>query len=734
MAPPFRRPIPDTVKNVLGSRSGLYSKGNTVDYFKPKTRNTAFCTIKKQGITVSTLEDTFNETYNPNSLKPRPNLIRAEIERIGNDASLVNLSMRIRGTIEVYTMSDFIRYSEVFCINDPKNQLSITMGYAAPFDGCPSYTVKGCFIAYGTWHTTNENYYQLSFEAIGPGEVFSTMDIGLSGLWERSDLKYQNNKSFNNDVEEGQVSGYYELMLYDAQKSGATLTDSIGDGEIIPYSRKNNYEGKVQFGIKYLNFRGGITKSDIVVYQPIEGNELSPDPTEIPTAQTTTDEFYTLQYVVDRIINEFALEPFYRNGCVPDSKVKDVFIGFPEKPRCSSLYGSIVRSCDPKKILILGGQAGNYTNKNNRSEGKNYETLTGGSIDGIKSHYASYIDYRKILIHRNTVYDAIKSTMHTTRKGDPGNNIKNDFIDEAYLRVDMFLKNLFTVISQCTGGFVQLTLVQDDGGQDNDNLSEHRVLRIVPATFVNEDFNVWQFDTINGDGSTRELNISAELPSTDLHASLVKTIFNTSRTAHAVSEGNFSDGFETGQDAIRNIAKKLMDNYYNDLMPRTKYSEETCDGARNLLATCLRAQSTDSLISNNQYLWLMKMNVKMDGVGGWRIGHHINSNTVPTSFTVGRNIAFVITRVHHVVEGQDWQTELESICTAIPSGTSILGGGGGTGGSGGLVSGGNVTKSKSPKAFLNTQFIGQPGRPNNFVTNPFKLPELPNPPKPPKLP
>ena len=156
------------------------------------------------------------------------------------------------------------------------------------------------------------------------------MDIGLSGLWERSDLKYKNNTSFDNSSKEGQVSGYYELMLYDAQKSGATLTDSIGDGEIIPYSRKNNYEGKVQFGIKYLNFRGTITQSDIVVYQPIEGNELSPDSTEIPTAQTTTDEFFTLQYVVDRIINEFALEPFFRNGCVPQSKVKDVFIGFPE--------------------------------------------------------------------------------------------------------------------------------------------------------------------------------------------------------------------------------------------------------------------------------------------------------------------------------------------------------------------------------------------------------------------
>ncbi len=88
--------------------------------------------------------------------------------------------MRIRGTIEVYTLSDFIRYSEVFCINDPKNQLSITMAYAAPFDGCPSYTVSGCYIAYGTWQTTNENYYQLSFEAIGPGEVFSSVDIGFS--------------------------------------------------------------------------------------------------------------------------------------------------------------------------------------------------------------------------------------------------------------------------------------------------------------------------------------------------------------------------------------------------------------------------------------------------------------------------------------------------------------------------------------------------------------------------
>jgi hypothetical protein len=63
----------------------------------------------------------------------------------------------------------------------------------------------------------------------------------------------------------------------------------------------------------------------------------------------------------------------------------------------------------------------------------------------------------------------------------------------------------------------------------------------------------------------------------------------------------------------------------------------------------------------------------MDGVGGWRIGHHINSNTVPPSYTTDRDIAFIVTRVHHVVEGQDWQTELESICTVVPPGTPTLG-------------------------------------------------------------
>ncbi len=82
MAPPFRRKIPDSVKNVLGSRLNLYVKGNTSDYYKPKTRNTAYCTITKNGLTVSTREDTFEETYSPRSLKPRPNLLRAEIERM----------------------------------------------------------------------------------------------------------------------------------------------------------------------------------------------------------------------------------------------------------------------------------------------------------------------------------------------------------------------------------------------------------------------------------------------------------------------------------------------------------------------------------------------------------------------------------------------------------------------------------------------------------------------------
>ena len=668
MAPPFRRKIPDSVKNVLGSRLNLYAKGNTSDYYKPKTRNTAYCTITKNGITVSTREDTFEETYNPRSLKPRPNLLRAEIERIGHDASLVNLSMRIRGTIQVYSLSDFLKYSEVFCINDPKNQLSITMAYAAPFDGCPSYKVSGCYIAYGTWQTTNENYYQLSFEAIGPGEVFSSVDIGFSGIWDNAKLYYKHNKTFDNKVVESQVNGYYELMLYDAQKSGATLTDDIPDGTIVPYVRKKPYEGKVSNGIAYLNFRGQLTKSDIIVYQPVEGAALSADPDQIPTAQTTTDEFFTLQYVVDRLINEFCLYPLYDKYTDSDSGIRDVYVGFSDKPRCSIIFNAVVRSCDPRKILILGNGAGNYKDAETKVTGKDYEK--GIALDGIKSHYGNYIDFRKILIHRNTIWEAINSTMHTVEKPRAGVNSKDHFILEEYLRVTEFFKNLFTTISNCTGGFVQLGLIVDDGTNDKDDLTKHKILKIVPTTFVDTGLDIWKFNTLNGDGSTRELSITAELPSTDLHASLVKNIFNNSRVTNAI-RSDTNDGLSLSD--LEELADRLLDEYYNKLMPRTKYSDETCDAARNILLNINKGRSTSSLVNNNQYLWLMKMNVKMDGVGGWRIGHHINSNTVPNSFTTERNIAFVVTRVHHVIEGQDWQTELESICTVVPPGTPTLG-------------------------------------------------------------
>jgi hypothetical protein len=669
MAPPFRRPIPESVKTVLNSRLDLYTKGDIEKYYKPKTRNTAYCIITKNGVSVSTRENTFTETYNPNSLKPKPNLLSAEIERTGTDASIVNLSMRIRATIEVYSLSDFLTYSEIFCINDPRNELSITMGYSAPFDGCPSYTIKGCFIAYGTWQSTNENYYQLSFEAVGPGEVFSTLDIGLSGLWDANPpLEYKNEKSFTNGEGKGKVSGYYELMLYDAQNSGAFLTDTIEDGKIIAYKRIKSYEGYVKpNGFLYLNFGSGLPLGEIVVYKPVEGRTLSPDLEEIPSAQTKTDEYFTLQYVVDRIINEFALFPFYEKYTESDSKVKHVYIGFAKKPRCSTITGNVVRSCDPKKILILGGGAGDYRDKENPAKGKNYEQVK-GNFNYVKSHYSTYIDFRKILIHRNTLYNTLSSNMH---KPDPSSNSTNKFTPEEYLKVDTFFKSLFRVISDCTGGFVQLGLVQDDGSPDVEDVSNHNVLRIVPTTFVDDSFNVWKFNTLNGDGSTRELQITAELPSTDLHASLVKNIYNSSRSSHAVREGNTNDGLPS--EDMKKIIQELVVEYYRGKMPQTYYSEETCDGARTLLSSLFRGQSTTDLINNNQYLWLMKMNVKMDGVGGWRIGHHINSNTVPKSFTTERNIAFVVSRVSHRIQNQDWETELDSICTAIPSGIPTLG-------------------------------------------------------------
>ena len=260
--------------------------------------------------------------------------------------------------------------------------------------------------------------------------------------------------------------------------------------------------------------------------------------------------------------------------------------------------------------------------------------------------------------------------MHTVEKPRAGVNSKDHFILEEYLRVTEFFKNLFTTISNCTGGFVQLGLIVDDGTNDKDDLTKHKILKIVPTTFVDTGLDIWKFNTLNGDGSTRELSITAELPSTDLHASLVKNIFNNSRVTNAI-RSDTNDGLSIND--LEELATRLLDEYYNKLMPRTKYSDETCDAARNILLNINKGRPSNSLVNNNQYLWLMKMNVKMDGVGGWRIGHHINSNTVPNSFTTERNIAFVVTRVHHVIEGQDWQTELESICTVVPPGTPTLG-------------------------------------------------------------
>lgn len=665
----FRRDLDADLVRVLSNRKKLYT-GNIAgpNYYKPATRPSSYAKISKQGsggrtLEISTYVDdmTFESVYRSN-FKPKPILKSLEVERVGQDASTVNLHLRVRGEFECLDYDDFKEYSEVFCKTDPTNPLTVRFGHVNPMDGSGEVKYTNVYIVYGMFKSTDQNTFICNFQAITGGEAVPSIDImGMGKIRVNgSPLKYINDGNwFRGGDRMVEVSSIYELLLYDAQVSGQRLTSSFPDGQTISASSIRYGDFITRFPELNIS-RGG----HIAVYKPVKGfsqwsiferwdKAIDNDP-----AGTREQEYYSLEYITARLLNQFGIQKFLQ-AYDKAPRIKGAAIGFPDEPYSYVPPGGniVLRSCDPYNMLICGNGAGRYVQAN---KGKDWDIQVGSKI---YAYTGQVIDYRKILIHRDAIKTLFENAIVNHSQRANSENVTANKNDDRILSLKTFCDNLFQFIKTHTGGNINLGLALDD--EDPDNL----IIRIIDLHYNPKRFRMWRFDVLTGDGNTQSLIHRSRHPSNELHAALLQEIAGYSRVPDRIT-GPTDVHAQERMDIIKELTE-----IWNNKMPRSSFSSEMIEAARSLMSRYLEILPTELMRQNNFYVWLLEMAVVMDGVDKWQIGNNITSDNLPAAYEGSNKIGFVVKRVHHIIENNHWRTELDAISTALPDGVQIISGG-----------------------------------------------------------
>jgi hypothetical protein len=188
---------------------------------------------------------------------------------------------------------------------------------------------------------------------------------------------------------------------------------------------------------------------------------------------------------------------------------------------------------------------------------------------------------------------------------------------------------------------------------------------IVPTNEKTETIVPARFNPINGDGITREANVSCQPPASDAYAVAAGPAAIKSSTAEATSG--------TPQDLTadkRSAAIEAIKRIKNETLAALQFSSEQCDALRTSLRSLVTAASPDQvatgIIPTTSTQWPLKLEITLDGIYGFKFGDIVETTFLPNSLRgSGLSAAFTVTKVNHTITSNDWTTQLETVCTLI---------------------------------------------------------------------
>jgi hypothetical protein len=211
-----------------------------------------------------------------------------------------------------------------------------------------------------------------------------------------------------------------------------------------------------------------------------------------------------------------------------------------------------------------------------------------------------------------------------------------------------FLSGVFSIISECTGGAVDLETTEDPEAFDAGQL-ESNVL-IVNKKAVQASAGPTEYDDVSGEGGVRSATFNGKVPK-----GWQQVAFAGGNVGADLAEK--SKGPTPKQQIDKAMASLAKDGY--DAAPMASI------GAALRQAQDETPASDKGAVQNRAYP--IGLSLKVNGVAGVGFGHAIQMASLSSTRWGGETpTIFTVTRVTHMVQNQDWTTDIDTVARLSP--------------------------------------------------------------------
>ena len=168
------------------------------------------------------------------------------------------------------------------------------------------------------------------------------------------------------------------------------------------------------------------------------------------------------------------------------------------------------------------------------------------------------------------------------------------------------------------------------------------------------------------DNSTRNVQIVGKVPKDMAAAAMVGGTGVASGKKGATVAEKLSGKPASADNLKAELMKNLKVNREN--IHDNGYSDEEIDQAKtNLKAYVEGGQSAGAKATFRKDMYPLELSATIDGINGIEFGNAVDSDLVPSRYLTGTpRIVFTVTKTSHSIQGNDWTTDVETICRVEP--------------------------------------------------------------------
>ena len=610
---PFYNEVDPGVRGELSHRSGIYSaraRGTSdSDYIHSWLfRKSAYVTISYNGnVILEPPKRGFDDMYK-NGLFPPAVVNGVTISNEGDFGSLLKAEIRF----SVYTLGQLTSFTQNLLSvkagpNNTPIPVIIKYGWTLGSDG-PAEQFYGYVVNYN-WSLRADGGFDCVSNLVGEGyaSVFTKADASVPGTPTA-------NNAGNETVSPANwirsVHTYNHQGAYPAAFGGITLTNKVKISVTGP----------------------GFVLLELSVDEDVAPNKpdakISPVPKQI--------KYVTLEFIcaaVNATLKSIS-KNFKDHEYICDGTISNGWF-----------YKDLVSS-DPKSVIFPGFST--YGDK---------DILAGVNNLTMVMKSDKIVDLSKILIstdYLNELLTKMKETKTATT------NFKNVDVTVANL-----FKNIFEKIDSCSGGLYKLTLTAPQ--------TKERA----PS-----DLNKWiVLDTLYVPGTATICTIPVIASSGKGYSGIARSVSMTSKLPGAMAAAQFVSAASTLTDASPAFVGVQTNTTVVDTNPPKSLTEVSTQLKNNAKAALKNGFTTDDIANIEASLseykiaaapndnlkdnWRqgfpipIELSITLDGIKGFRFGNTIKIDYLPAGY---ENVVFTVTKIVHVIENNDWTTQLSTVC------------------------------------------------------------------------